>query len=67
MEILKIGTKGVAARDLVADGGTIYKGECITIVDIDTAFPSRGYTVVSENGIQLFECGFDCIIPDHES
>lgn len=68
MEILKIGTKGLASRDLVADSGRIRKGEKITIVGIDEVFPSRGYEVVSENGIRFVECGFDCIIPipDHE-
>ena len=64
MEKLEIGTKGVATRNLQALCGEIKKGERVTIVGIDEVYPSRGYELLSDSGVHLIECGFDCIDPD---
>lgn len=64
MKELPIGTQGVASHDIEALSGIIKKGERVTIVDIDTVQPSRGYGLLSESGVKIIECGFDCIIPD---
>ena len=61
----KIGTTGIAARDLEAFSGTIKKGDRVQIVGIDEVQPSRGYELLDlDTGLKLSETGFNSIIPD---
>jgi len=60
----RIGTIGIASRDIEALSGKIQKGARVQIVGIDDVQPSRGYDLLDlETGVKLIETGFDSIIP----
>ena len=60
----KIGTIGIASKDIEALSGTIPKGARVQIVGIDDVQPSRGYDLLDlDTGLKLIETGFDSIIP----
>jgi hypothetical protein len=60
----RIGTIGIASRDIEALSGKIQKGARVQIVGIDDVQPSRGYELLDlETGVKLIETGFDSIIP----
>lgn len=60
----RVGTIGVASKDMETFSGKIQKGNRVQIIDIDDVEPSRGYTLMDlDTGVKIIETGFDSIIP----